>query len=242
MTDTVCAHPRAFIFDCDGTLVRSMGMWIELGPQVLADYGVSVTGDDLARFESLSMYGECCAYHDTWGVGNDGDEIYDHMMGLLLERYRTVVPARDGVKDFLESVKAAGIPMCIATSTPAHAVRCGLSANGLDGYFDVIVTTQDAGASKDHPDVYDLALDRLCAHEGIAVPDRGDVWVFEDALFGLKSSGSVGYRRVGVYDYEGRSAREDVRANCEIFVDEFTELDLDRILSYCRAGKDEARG
>ena len=142
MTDTVCAHPRAFIFDCDGTLVRSMGMWIELGPQVLADYGVSVTGDDLARFETLSMYGECCAYHDTWGVGNDGDEIYGHMMELLLERYRTVVPARDGVKEFLESVKAAGIPMCIATSTPAHAVRCGLSANGLDGYFDVIVTTQ----------------------------------------------------------------------------------------------------
>lgn len=232
MADTGRTAPRAFIFDCDGTLLRSMGMWIALGPEVLASYGIHVTGDDLAEFESLAMFDECCAYHERWGVGEDGQEIYERMMATLLERYRTSVPARPGVKAFLDQVKRAGIPMTIATSTPADAVQVGLCANGLDGYFTGITTTLDAGASKDHPDVYNLALERLCAVTGMDVPAHGEVWIFEDALFGLKSSGAAGYLRVGVFDYEGRSAREDVRANCEIFVDEFTELTLDDVLSF----------
>ena len=62
--------------------------------------------------------------------------------------------------------------------------------------------------------------------------DHTDVWVFEDMPFGLISSASAGYRRVGIFDPEGRAPRSDVQANCDIFIDSFTELTLDRILSY----------
>lgn len=235
MADTLAARPSAFIFDCDGTLLLSMGMWLTVEVDLLASYGVQATPDDLARFESLSMMGECRAYHETFGVGADGQEVYDRLMAMILERYRTVVVAREGVRAFLDAARDAGIPMAIATSTPENAVRCGLAANGLEGYFDAIATTAEAGASKDHPDVYDLALERLCEARGIEVPARGQVWVFEDAVFGLKSSGAAGYRRVGIFDGQGRAARPDVQANCEIFIDEFSELSLDDVL--CRSAR-----
>ena len=57
-------------------------------------------------------------------------------------------------------------------------------------------------------------------------------WVFEDAVFGLKSSGTGGFRRVGIYDSHGRMERDDVRSNCEIFIDSYEELDLARVLSF----------
>lgn len=232
MADSARALPSAFIFDCDGSLLRSMGMWIQVQGELLASYGIETTPDDFAQFESLSMMGECCAYHDTWGVGANGQEVYDKLMAMLLERYRAVVPVRPGVASFLEAVREAGIPMAIATSTPEPAVRCGLAANGLAGYFDIIVTTGEAGASKDQPDVYNLALERLCAARGIDVPGHERVWVFEDAVFGLKSSGAAGYRRVGIFDAEGRSARPDVQANCEIFIDEFSDLALEDVCAW----------
>ena len=56
--------------------------------------------------------------------------------------------------------------------------------------------------------------------------------MFEDAVFGLKSSGAAGFKRVGIYDPHGRMKRDEVRANCDIFIDSYEELDLDRVLEY----------
>ena len=52
-------------------------------------------------------------------------------------------------------------------------------------------------------------------------------WVFEDAVFGLKSSGVAGFKRVGIYDRTAAWNRDDVHANCDIFIDSYEELDLD---------------
>ena len=56
--------------------------------------------------------------------------------------------------------------------------------------------------------------------------------VFEDAVFGLRSSGVAGFKRVGIYDPHGRMKRGDVRANCDIFIDSYEELDLARLLAF----------
>ncbi len=226
------SRPSAFIFDCDGTLLQSMGMWLRAEPALLKTYGINTVADDFAEFESLSLMGECEGYHRKWGVGKDAQDVYVHLMELVCDGYRHEVTLRPGVIPFLDAAQKAGIPMAIATSTPPEAVHIGLEACGLSDYFDVLVTTGEAGASKDHPDVYNLALARLSNLHGLGEVQHKDVWVFEDAVFGLKSSGSAGYRRVGIFDAEGRAQREDVRANCEIFIDSFEELSLERILNF----------
>ena len=222
--------PSVFIFDCDGTLIDSMGMWLQIQPRLLATYGLDLTPDDFAKFESLSVEDECKAYHEEWGVGESGEAVFERLDAMLLEEYRTNIRARAGVRAFLEEAQAASIVCAIATSTPEHLVRAGLAANGLDRFFSVIVTTEMAGRSKDFPDVYNLALERACAGAGIEEPRHGEVWVFEDAPFGLRSAGGAGYRTVGIFDPHGRGTREEVFALADLPVDEFTELSLDRLL------------
>ena len=78
-------------------------------------------------------------------------------------------------------------------------------------------------------DRYKLALRRLEERHGHAFDIA---WVFEDAVFGLKSSGAAGFKRVGIYDPHGRMQRDDVRANCDIFIDSYGELDLARVLAF----------
>ncbi|WP_239284723.1 HAD family phosphatase [Collinsella sp. An2] len=224
--------PRAFIFDCDGTLLDSMGTWLGIQPRLLEGYGVTTTPDDFAEFEHLSVEDECAAYHEKWHLPDTGEQIYEKLMGMLRAAYAQEIPARTGVKAFLESVAQAGIPMAIATSTPDFLVQSGLEHNGLAGYFDSITTTAEAGRSKQHPDVYNLALKRLSDHCGLGEVDHGDVWVFEDAAFGLTSARAAGYHRVGIFDPAGRTTREQVRELSDISIDEYTELSLADILSF----------
>ena len=226
------APVKAFIFDCDGTLIDSMGLWATFQPRVLATYGVHATPEEFDALEHLSMQEECQACHDIWGVGESGEDVFDRFMSLLEVEYRENLVVRDGVIDFLNEARAAGIPMVVATSTPLNLVTLALDHNKLSEYFLDIITTEEAGGSKEHPDVYNLALSRLCDKAGIDGVSHDETWVFEDALFGLMSSGTAEYRRVGVFDPNGRHNRERVRENCEIFVDSVTELTLADVLDY----------
>lgn len=226
--------PRAFIFDCDGTLLDSMGMWLSIQPELLARHGIETVPSDFARFEHLSLEDECQAYHDTWGICSDGAEVLSELNAMLLEKYDGAIGERDGALDFLKEAYDAGIPMAVATSTPGHLVEIGLKRNGMGDMISRVTTTGEAGASKEHPDVYDLSLKRLRDDFDLGDVDPSDVWVFEDAVFGLKGSGAGGYRRVGIFDPAGRAAAEDVRSNCEIYIESYRDLSLERILSYSR--------
>lgn len=220
--------PLAFIFDCDGTLVNSTPVWNYAQPELLRRHGIAVTKDDFAPFESLALEDECQAYHDTWGIGESGEELYRELFDILIDGYSKVRP-REGLVPFLKRAAAMGIPMCVATSTPVELVRAALVGAGLDGYLEFVTTTGEAGRSKEYPDVYELALQRLEKRHGCTFERT---WVFEDAVFGLKSSGAAGFSRVGIYDPHGRMNRVEVQANCEIFIDSYDELSLDAICQF----------
>lgn len=224
----IAAPSVAFIFDCDGTLVNSSPVWGHAQTELLRRHGIDVTVDDFAQFEHLSLEDECQAYHDTWGIGANGEELYLELSDILIDGY-SKVPPREGLLAFLEQAKAAGIAMCVATSTPAELVQSALASAGLDRYMEFITTTGEAGRSKQFSDVYELALRRLEERHGHKF-ERA--WVFEDAVFGLKSSGTVGFKRVGIYDPHGRMERDEVRTNCDIFIDSYEDLDLARVLSF----------
>lgn len=139
------------------------------------------------------------------------------------------MPPREGLLAFLKQAQEAGIAMCVATSTPAELVKSALAGAGLDAYMEFITTTGEAGRSKQFPDVYELALRRLEERHGHQF-ERA--WVFEDAVFGLKSSSTAGFKRVGIYDPHGRMERDEVRDNCDIFIDSYEDLDLVRVLAF----------
>lgn len=226
--DHIAAPSVAFIFDCDGTLVNSSPVWGHAQTELLRRHGIDVTVDDFAQFEHLSLEDECQAYHDTWGIDANGEELYLELSDILIDGY-SKVPPREGLLAFLEQAKAAGIAMCVATSTPAELVQSALASAGLDCYMEFITTTGEAGRSKQFSDVYELALRRLEERHGHKF-ERA--WVFEDAVFGLKSSGTVGFKRVGIYDPHGRMERDKVLVNCDIFIDSYEDLDLVRVLSF----------
>ena len=79
----------------------------------------------------------------------------------------------------------------VATATAEPLARACFARLGVDGLFDFILSCETIGVSKDRPDVYLLAAERL----GAAPAETA---VFEDALYAARAAREAGFYVVGV--------------------------------------------
>ena len=214
------------IFDCDGTLVDSMGMWTHAYDWLCERHGV--VGVPMERVESLALRDACAFFHDELGIPTPADELYEELCAHVREAYESEVALMPGARDFLDELVAAGVPMIVASSTPVRELECALAAHDLRRYFVDVVSTEDVGGrDKEFPDVYLEACRRL------GTP-REATWVFEDAPFGVRTARRAGFAVVGIMnDHDGRR-EEDVRPFCDVFAHGFAELSLPLLRDYER--------
>lgn len=86
------------------------------------------------------------------------------------------IALRGGVRELMDEARAAGLLQAIATTTSRANVDALLSAQlgpRWQAAFDCIACAEDAPLKKPHPQVYELALQRLglAPHEALAIED-----------------------------------------------------------------------
>ena len=149
------------IFDCDGTLADSMGMWRQVVEGLLVKRGMPVPPDFYERTEPVSLHDGCVMVHEEFGLGQDAESLYEELCADVRAAYARV-PLLPGARDFLQELACAGIPMVMASSTPVRELRSCLETHGIAGFFKDVVSTEDVGGrDKEFPDVYEEALRRL---------------------------------------------------------------------------------
>lgn len=222
------------IFDFDGTIVDSMPMWQYVPDRLLQRYGQRMTPEAFEATEPLNCDDECAWFHEHLGVGESGEALFDELRAMVRDEYAHVVKAYPHVTEFLQSLADAGIPMVIASSTPADDIRVGLRTHGLEDYFQDVIFTGDVGRGKEFPDVYEHALKQL------GTP-MDTTWVFEDAPFGVRTAHEMGFPVVAIMnDHDGRD-EAFLRANCDILVHGYDELSLALIEDYAVGASDDVR-
>ena len=83
--------------------------------------------------------------------------------------------------------------MCIASATAPNLIRLAMKTTGLDKYIEKVISCNDVGKGKEHPDVF------LAAHEYLGTP-KESTWIFEDSVVALETASRAGYHTVGIYD------------------------------------------
>lgn len=79
----------------------------------------------------------------------------------------------DGLKEFLDELRLAGIPTAIVTDLTAQIQFRKLVYFGLDQYFDYIVTSEEAGFDKPHEAPFKIAVEKM--------QPKGDcIWMIGD--------------------------------------------------------------
>jgi putative hydrolase of the HAD superfamily len=79
----------------------------------------------------------------------------------------------EGVKEFLDDLRIAGIPTAIVTDLTAQIQFRKIVYFGLDHYFDYIVTSEEAGFDKPHRAPFDIAVQKM-------QPKGGCIWMIGD--------------------------------------------------------------
>ena len=202
---------KGVIFDIDGVLLDSMGIWDDLGARYLRSLGkIPEEGLNKILF-SMSMEQGAEYLNEHYGLNKSVKETVDGIGRMLEDYYFYEVLLKPGAKEVLEFLKSKSIKTAAATSSPRTHIEKALSRNGLLGYIDKIYTTGEVGVSKHSPDIYNLAADYLkTKHE--------ETLVFEDSLYALKTAKEAGYVTVGVFDEKGESNQEGLKNQADLYL------------------------
>lgn len=204
------------IFDADGTLLDSMGMWDTVGERYLASLGIAARPGLRQILFPLSL-SQCAVYlKESYHLLQSHQEIEDGINGTIRAFYCHEVQAKAGAKEFLRELRRRGIPMVLATATDRAVITEGLAKTGLLPLLDGLITCGDLGVDKRTPVIFHYARDRMGT-------DTDATWVFEDAVHAAQTAYQAGYRVAGVADpYSDQGA---LKANCHLYLPDLKDFD-----------------
>lgn len=202
------------IFDCDGTLIDSMGAWRELEADLARRVGAELDKEDTDALTTMSIP-ECGAYlHGKFGLGESPEEVVGTIDDFMMDYYANRSVARPGALRFVRGLADAGVPMAVASSTPSALLRAGIEHAGFAPYMRAIVSVDDVGKSKREPAVYDRAREALGT-------TRAQTWGFEDATYALRTLNAAGYHTFGVYDCDLSGTFEELAGEADMVARSF---------------------
>lgn len=206
----------AAIFDLDGTIADSNRVWEKIDRRYMQSKGKFLSDRELKRMAAMT-YEECAEFIASKGIEVSVPELRKEFNKMAVYEYRNSIFPKPGAPEFLKFLKAKGKFIALATASPRELYEPFLCHNCIYSYFDCFVTTEEAGKSKDHPDVYLLAASKL----GVS-PDC--CAVFEDLLAGIVSARDAGMYTVGVYDKYSEEDIISIRNTADRFIMDFSEM------------------
>ena len=208
---------RGAVFDLDGVLLDSMGIWKDLGARYLRSLHIRPEPGLNDILFAMSMEQGAAYLKEHYPLPQSEAEIGKGIARMLEDYYFYEVPAKSGAAALLGFLAERGIPMAAATSSPREHVTRALDRLGLLSRLQAVFTTGEVGVSKHEPAIYHLAAERLGT-----VP--AETLVFEDSLYALKTAGTAGYRTVGVFDANGEEDQAGLKAAAEVYLTALTEF------------------
>lgn len=202
---------KYIIFDMDGTLIDSIGVWNTTDQRVIKKYaGITVDLDSiqagrdafLHSNQDSDIYVAYCDYLiKKYGFSiRDAESLLKirwDWSGKILEREMDFKP---GVPELIKKLKQRGFTLVLATMTTQVQLDIYSKKNkkmlgqmSISQAFDSIIRKEDVKNKKPDPEIYNLIIRRYDTR-----PD--DCLVFEDSYTGVLASKNAGVEVVNVYD------------------------------------------
>lgn len=176
---------EGFIFDMDGTLLDTNGLWWELPELLLKRDGLicpEALRPMLGRLDPESMARRLV---EAGILSYTEEQIVPIFFDMMKDQYRHKASWRPGAERFLQTLAGLNIPCCVATATPLPLAMKGLERCGTLPYLRFAQSCECVGLDKSKPDFF-LAIARQ-----LGVPIERCV-VVEDALYAMRSAKKAG--------------------------------------------------
>jgi HAD superfamily hydrolase (TIGR01509 family) len=188
----------AVIFDCDGTLVDSEPLARTAWERAMAPYGYVVTDADAEACVGLP-FPRVHAYFAERAALPDADAMWTEFSGVLFGLIDDELVLFDDAVGAVRDLRARGVPVAVASSSPHERLQRTLGRAGLLDAFDVVVSGDEVEHGKPAPDMFLLASARLGVEPGACV-------VIEDSPPGVQAGRAAGMFTFAVCRVPGTEA------------------------------------
>ena len=204
------------IFDLDGTLIDSNGLWVEVDKIFLARRNAPYTKE---YYEGVAhtILSNCAIFTKEYlHLEESCEEIIAEWMELAKGQYHDV-PLKNDVREYLDRCKEAGHRMVIFTACVPEHCRAALERHDLAPYFEQIIYAQELGVDKRSPAIFRKVAEMLGVKPGECV-------LFDDSLSACKAAKAAGMTVVGVHDSYFSDSEPDMRELCDQYISGFGDL------------------
>jgi len=225
---------KLVIFDMDGTLIDSIGIWNEVDRRLLAKLGapempeaaIQAQRDAMLRAfrgEENPYLAYCGALGEKYGPAMDAQQIMKLRYGIASELLEKEIDLKPGAAEFLHRLKDMGLRLAIASTTKRGNLEIYRTRNrnimdkaALDVIFERIYTQEDAQRIKPDPEIHL----RLMREMGVAA---SECLIFEDSLVGVEAANAAGIDAAAVYDRYSEADQTAIRARSKYWFDSFAD-------------------
>lgn len=205
-----------YLFDLDGTLIDSNGIWADVDRTFLARHGLPYSQEYRDGVAHTILPLAAVFTREHFHLSESCEEIVAEWMALAEGLYASV-KLKPFARELLEALRARGERMALFTSSVPEHCRTALAAHDLGGYFEKVIFAHDLGLDKSDPACFRRAAQALGVRPEECV-------LLDDSVRSCRSGKAVGMRVIGVYDPFFAETNAELPQVCDLCIHSFEEL------------------
>jgi len=191
------SSPSAVIFDNDGLLLDTERVWTRAEEVLFDRRGLEFTLAHKQELVGTSAQTAGAILERHLGEPGRAVDLVEELDAIVFSELQLGVEPMLGALELVGDLRERGVPIAIASNSPARFIAMALDLVGLGDSFGAAVSGHDVPQPKPAPDVYLVACDLLRV-----APNR-DVIVLEDSPTGVAAGLAAGLTVIGVPSLEG---------------------------------------
>lgn len=231
----LCLNEKSvIIFDMDGTLIDSIGIWNLTDAALLRHYHAAppaltqiqtMRDTFLSQNQNSDIYLAYCAYlKSLYHLPAAPEDILSLRWHISEQHLRTQIDYKPQADLLLKAFKHAGKKLALATVTTRVQLQIYENENSnirckapLRSVFDFIISKEDVTHKKPHPEIYQKAADHFHV-------SARDCLVFEDSYLGVLAAKNAGMEVVNIEDAYAVHDRSRIDVLTDYFIRTYQEF------------------
>ena len=206
------------IFDLDGTIIDSNGIWLSVDQVFLQRRELTHT-QEYQRVVERSIYPIAAQFtKEYYRLSESPEEIMAEWDSLAEHFYREKVELKPGVREFIEQeIKIHDQTLAIFTACRPALCEAVLERFELRPKFSRVVYAEEIGLEKRDPQCFVTLSERLDVKPECCT-------FFDDSPDNCATAAKAGMAVVGVYDPYYADRQDEMKAVCSQYIHSFEEL------------------